>query len=187
MLLLCTPLPLPLQTTSQHLFRHTHTIIKLLLAQNFPNFSPTQPTTLRLSSDCRNFAWFVFKNFDKLAPNVQKRVCSACAFQLSFHFAHHRWWLGRKSFCLEGGQNFFHRGKWRLPKLLYEIYGKLRTRMPTTANFFRGGGGGGPIHFHHISLRNTKTKKSKVEMKFLLVPSPHHHHQDKKNNIFRQK
>ncbi len=29
----------------------------------------------------------------KSAPNVQKRVCSVYLFQLSFHFACHRWWL----------------------------------------------------------------------------------------------
>ena len=27
-------------------------------------------------------------------PNVQKRECNVCIFQLSFHFAYHRWWLG---------------------------------------------------------------------------------------------
>ncbi len=28
-------------------------------------------------------------------PNVQKRVCNVCTFRLIFHFAFHRWWLGR--------------------------------------------------------------------------------------------
>ncbi len=32
----------------------------------------------------------------KSVPNVQKRVCNAYIFQPSFHFAHHRWWLGRR-------------------------------------------------------------------------------------------
>ncbi len=30
------------------------------------------------------------------APNEQKRVCNVYIFRLSFHFACHRWWLGRR-------------------------------------------------------------------------------------------
>ncbi len=32
----------------------------------------------------------------KAMPNVQKRVCNRYIFRLSFHFAHHCWWLGRQ-------------------------------------------------------------------------------------------
>ena len=36
----------------------------------------------------------------KSAPKVQKkRVCNVYVFQLSFHFAYHRWWLGSVSFA----------------------------------------------------------------------------------------
>ena len=32
-----------------------------------------------------------------MMPNVQKCGCNVYIFQLSFHFAHHRWWLGMSS------------------------------------------------------------------------------------------
>ncbi len=59
---------------------------------------PSHPTThllihFRLSSDAEILLMITDWAY-KSMPNVQKPVCNVYVFQLSFHFACHRWWLG---------------------------------------------------------------------------------------------
>ncbi len=49
-----------------------------------------------LSSDGETFFLISTDRARKSAPNVQRCACNVHVIQRSFHFACHRWWLGRK-------------------------------------------------------------------------------------------
>ncbi len=60
----------------------------------FPN--PNQQRTLnKLPTELQNTKILISTNWEyKSAPNMQKHVRNVYMLRLSFHFAHHRWWLG---------------------------------------------------------------------------------------------
>ena len=67
--------------------------LNMLCKQQQPNQQRTLNkflTELR----CRKFCQEAPTEHTNRAPNVQKHVCNVYVFQLSFHFAHLRWWLG---------------------------------------------------------------------------------------------
>ncbi len=73
----------------------TKTDVHLVLA-SFTRLPNRQRTLNKLRTElrCTNFVDEHRLSIQIGAKRAEKRVCNVYVFQLSFHFAYHRWWLG---------------------------------------------------------------------------------------------
>ncbi len=81
------------------LFRLHRMMMMMMMMINKSAYTPNQQRTLnKLPTElrCRNFDKYAPTELTNRVPDLQKRVGNVYIFQLSFHFACHRWWLGKR-------------------------------------------------------------------------------------------